>query len=806
MALRAAELMAMYQVDESELDNSLGSLPGKVAKIAGIIGGGMALGSALSESMDIQAGQAKLTAQLGLTSQESAQAGKMAGQLYAQNYGDSLDQVNDAVAAVYNNIGYSLDDADFSGITKKVLDLASTFDVDLGGATAAIGQLMKTGLAKDANEALDIVTRGFQLGNDKAGDWLDTLNEYGVQFQKLGIDGATATNLISQGLIAGARDSDLVADAIKEFSIRAVDGSQTTAQGFEAIGLNAQTMAERIGAGGTTARDALAQTLDKLRAMTDPVQRAQAATALFGTQAEDLGSALFTLNPKPLNDVAGAADRMDQTIGSTASGNLQTFLRTAQQLAVNVLGQYLIPAITTVAAFLSSTLGPAVTTVGGWISGTLVPALKSAAEWVDANRTPIQIVAALILAVFLPALIAMGVQSTISAAMSIAAWVAQKASAIGSVAVQSAQIVAMIARYVALGVAATAQAAVVGAAWVGAQIRTVASLVVMAAGFVAQGAVMVASAVATAASVVAGWVVMGTQSLIQAARMAAAWVIAMGPVGWIIALVVGLVALIVANWDTVVGWTKAAWNWVVGIIGGAWDWIKSAVSSAVDFVLGIIGWFGELPGKIATWFGGVKDAALNKLGELISWLGGLPGRILGAIGDFGAMLLNAGKDLLTGLWNGIKGAAAWLWDKIKDFFGSLLPGWVKDMLGISSPSKVFAELGKYTMLGFGQGIDDHASAAIDAASRAAAAVTDAMQVTPPDLAAMANDQAMAALQARTPGSVLAANASTAAAPGGDTGAGGRGPLFAADTVNVIEGTPDDVARQLELGARTRGNW
>ncbi|WP_435829141.1 hypothetical protein [Saccharopolyspora shandongensis] len=67
-----------------------------------------------------------------------------------------------------------------------------------------------------------------------------------MQFQKFGLDAQTATRLLVQGMQAGSRNSDLVADAIKEFSIRAVDGSATTAEGFEAIGLSAETMVAQI--------------------------------------------------------------------------------------------------------------------------------------------------------------------------------------------------------------------------------------------------------------------------------------------------------------------------------------------------------------------------------------------------------------------------------------------------------------------------------------------------------------------------------------------------------------------------------
>src|SRR4051794_38122456 len=241
------------------------------------VGAGLAVGAAFFGAIDQQSQNVKLTAQLGLNPADAAAAGKMAGDLYAHNYGDSLEQVNEAVAAVAANVT-GINDPDFSEITSKALDLSSTFGVDLAGSTRAVANLMSTGLAQDSSQAFDIITAGFQQGNDRAGDWLDTLTEYAPQFQKLGLSGAAATNLISQGLAAGARDSDLVADALKEFSIRAIDGSETTIAGFQAIGLNAGDMADEIAAGGGSASTALNQVFEGLRNIRDPVARAAAAT------------------------------------------------------------------------------------------------------------------------------------------------------------------------------------------------------------------------------------------------------------------------------------------------------------------------------------------------------------------------------------------------------------------------------------------------------------------------------------------------------------------------------------------------
>jgi phage-related minor tail protein len=181
------------------------------------VAGAFAVG--VTASLDMSSASSKLQAQLGLGPAKAAELSKTAAKVYAQNWGESLGEVSDTVKGVYQQIGdVSKVKGGLQGVTTDVMALAQTFDQDLGGVTAAVGQMIKTGLAKDAGQALDILTKGFQSGADKAGDLLDTMNEYGTQFRKFGIDGQMATGLLSQGLKGGARDADLVADAIKEFS------------------------------------------------------------------------------------------------------------------------------------------------------------------------------------------------------------------------------------------------------------------------------------------------------------------------------------------------------------------------------------------------------------------------------------------------------------------------------------------------------------------------------------------------------------------------------------------------------------
>lgn len=195
----------------------------------------------------------------------------------------------------------------------------------------------------------------------------------------------------------------------------------------------------------------------------------------------------------------------------------------------------------------------------------------------------------------------------------------------------------------------------------------------------------------------------------RVAQLALNIALAANPIGIIVTLIGLLVAGLVYAWQN----SETFRNIVMGV----WEAVKAGISAAVDFIVGAIGWFAELPGKVGGWFGEMKDWAIRKATELVDWIKGLPGRFMAGIGNLGTLLVNAGRDLLTGLWNGITGAASWLRSKISGFFGSLLPGWAKDFLGIGSPSKVFRdEIGKFIPEGMALGIE-HNLSPVEKASR-----------------------------------------------------------------------------------------
>ncbi len=150
-----------------------------------------------------------------------------------------------------------------------------------------------------------------------------------------------------------------------------------------------------------------------------------------------------------------------------------------------------------------------------------------------------------------------------------------------------------------------------------------------------------------------------------------------------------------------------------------WDRIKSFIGDRIRDVIGFVDMLGELPYKVGIWFAGVLRAATDKLGELVRWVGSLPGRILGALGNVGSLLVNAGQDLVLGLLRGIGNFAHKIYEKIKQLAQDAWNA-VVDFFDIFSPSKKMQWAGEMLGAGFIKGIGAMERPVTQAADRLAA--------------------------------------------------------------------------------------
>lgn len=232
----------------------------------------------------------QISASTGATGDELDALGESIKNIYAQNLGEDFADVADGLAATQKAsdlTGEALEQATAAGFV-----LRDTFDYDISESARAAASLMKN-FNISAEEAYGLIATGAQNGADKNGDLLDTLNEYSGQFAAIGLSADQFMGSLIEGADAGLFSIDKVGDAVKEFNIRAKDGSDSSREAFESLGLDADSMFKAFAAGGDTAQAAFFDTVEALNNMDDPLERNATAVALFGTQFEDLEAGLL---------------------------------------------------------------------------------------------------------------------------------------------------------------------------------------------------------------------------------------------------------------------------------------------------------------------------------------------------------------------------------------------------------------------------------------------------------------------------------------------------------------------------------
>lgn len=227
--------------------------------------------------------------------------------------------------------------------------------------------------------------------------------------------------------------------------------------------------------------------------------------------------------------------------------------------------------------------------------------------------------------------------------------------------------------YVRIAGAAVVSAATTSAAWVGSALVSIGT--------------WIAAVVRAGITAAIQFTMMAARAVAWAVVMAAQWLIAMGPIGWVIAIVIGLVVLIVANWDRIKSVTAAVWDWI-------WGKIKAIASAILNF---IVKW--NIASIFLRHWDRIKSGAVAIVTGLVNFMAKLPGRINGAVSGLGNLLYSKGQAVVQGLWNGIQAMGGWIRSKLIGFAKSAIPGPIAKALGIASPSKVTTAQGRWIAQG-----------------------------------------------------------------------------------------------------------
>lgn len=354
---------------------------GKVAKwgaavAAAAAGAAIAIGSmATNIAVDMDKAVNTYIASTGGAVESTEELEGILKNIYSNNYGESLDDISQAMVSITQQLGNMPDDA-LQNLTEDALTFRDVFGVDVSESIRSVKTMMDQ-FGISADEAFNLMVQGYQNGLDFSGELGDSINEYSVQFEKLGLTAEDMFNIFESGSQSGAFNLDKIGDAVKEFSIRAIDGSNTTIEGFQTIGLNADEMAGKFAAGGESAREGFQEVINALGTMEDPLAQNTAGVALFGTMWEDLGPAVITNLDMVNGSINSTKDSLEElkAVKYNDLGSMFEGLKRKAEMLLLPIGNEIIPvlsiAIESLIPLIEDNLPPLMNMVGNTLKSLL---------------------------------------------------------------------------------------------------------------------------------------------------------------------------------------------------------------------------------------------------------------------------------------------------------------------------------------------------------------------------------------------------------------------------------------------------
>lgn len=672
-----------------ELADGLGvSLPGKLVKIASIGGALAAVGGVFKTGIDTAISQidvqGTLEAQLGKGSVAAQNAGKVAGELYRQGWGESLEDVAN-VASNVSSVIRGIGEGDLNTVTKATEVWAQTFDADAGESVRGVKVLMeKFGLS--AQDATDLMTKGMQNGLNYTDELADNLSEYSGRWAEAGTSAQEYFSLLQAGVDSGAYQLDKVGDFLNEFLTSLTDGRIEESIGEFSKGT--QDVFNNFKAGKATAEDVLNAVIGEMGAMTDKTKEASLASTLWSSLGEDnaLGMIEALGNvPNSYENIKGATDEaaestmgigqqweaFKRTMAGTLGDAFTPFVKEFLDGLTDMTGKF--------TAFVNNTdwsglagilrnLGDSIGGVFTVIGNSIQPALdllKRFSDWFSANST----------------------------------WIVSTLVGIGSgfAVFKTAQIISSVVAF--LKSFSIAESAATVAQWL------------FNAAMAANPIILV---ITLLAALVAGLVYFFTQT--DAGKKA---------------------------WQDFCQTMQDLWQKLCDFFQNIWDSITKFFTDAGTNITNawnaVTDWFSGIPGRIkgffsdiGAWFGSkfqeAKDAIVNRFNEAVGFITGIPGRIRDCFNGAVNWLKDAGGNIVRGLWNGISDMFNWVRNNILGFGGNIVK-WAKQALGIHSPSRVMAEeVGKYIPSGIEMGIKANTSGLMDSLDTLSLDMVDAVKV------------------------------------------------------------------------------
>lgn len=548
--------------------------------------------------------------------------GAMAGGIAVA--GAALFDVSAKAATLKTSLA-GLGDEDYAELLRGTDLLSARFGADMPGQVDTLRAIMAN-FGTDAAGAMDIITAGFEGGLNVSDDFLDTMKEYSPAFAGLGLSAEESLGILQRGLAAGARDTDFIADGLKELNIKLREAG--TAEAVAPLNAGLAETVRQFQAGEITGAAAFDSILAGLQAIDDPVKQRAAGVALFGTKFEDLTEqGVFALG--------GVSEGLMETAGATdAAASRITSLGELGPRLFGELGVALLPLNTVVLEFVNAHLPAFIAGVTGMVGG------------VSSGFSQLQGVVGPVLATIAGLLAGEGTAS-------LGTWGAAFTTAQGLVTGVMAAIQGIVGPVLAIlsGFWATHGAEIVsfaGQAWT--QIGTIVTTALQ----IVQGIVI------PILTGIGGFI--STHGAEIQSILGLAW-------GQVQTIVGGALSFIQGILSTVLSAIQGDWS-------GAWETLKQTAATLVtDIVKAVEGGMQLLEGVISLAWEGIKTMALSLGGDLV-------GGIISGVEAAGSGLFSALKGLAEGALDAAKqalGISSPSRRAAEELGAPMLQGWVGEL-------------------------------------------------------------------------------------------------------------------------------
>lgn len=301
---------------------------------------------------DYEQANARIAAAFGVSGEEAERFSGIGKRIYEGGWGQSLDEVNDALIQCKSTLR-DVSDEDLQTVTTNALMLSDTFGADVNESIRGTNALME-GFGLSATEASDLLTAGMQRGLNYTDELGDNLSEYSVRWGEAGMSASEYFSLLEAGTSNGAYNLDKVGDYLNEFLTALSDGRMEESIGSFSEGT--QEVFENFKNGSATAEDMLQAVLGDLTQMPNEYDKAALASTLWSSLGEDNAMGMIESLAgvqDSFGDVAGAAQQAQEAASDSFAVKSQEAMRELQG-SIEPLGEPLLNIATNVAGVIKS--------------------------------------------------------------------------------------------------------------------------------------------------------------------------------------------------------------------------------------------------------------------------------------------------------------------------------------------------------------------------------------------------------------------------------------------------------------------